>query len=191
MTTTMEIKPPTTATTPFPHRIDSAKNMSGLLARVTETLASAEEQNNEPLSPAETEAALKLALVAMTEAEKRIERQQSRIEYLESLSVTEELTGLANRRGFRADLKKAFATASRDSGAGVVIMIDLDHFKQVNDTYGHAAGDALLVSAAEVLNNQVRGSDTVTHLGGDEFAVLMPGADPHSGKSRKRIVRPG
>lgn len=126
----------------------------------------------------DTEVALRLALIAMTEAEKRIERQEHRIAHLESLSVTDELTGLMNRRGFLAQLHKALALAVRGDGGGTVVMLDLDRFKAVNDTHGHAAGDALLQTVADCLRLRIRETDTICRLGGDEFAILMAGIAP-------------
>jgi diguanylate cyclase (GGDEF)-like protein len=123
----------------------------------------------------ETEVALRLALIAMTEAEKRIERQEQRIRELENLSNTDELTRLLNRRGFMTNLHRALAFAVRSHVSGSVIMIDLDRFKSVNDHHGHAAGDALLKAVAESLRHRVRETDSIGRLGGDEFAVLMPG----------------
>lgn len=123
----------------------------------------------------ETEVALRLALIAMTEAEKRIERQEQRIKELENLSNTDELTHLLNRRGFMNNLHRALAFAVRSHVSGSVIMIDLDRFKMVNDRHGHAAGDALLKTVAESLRHRVRETDSIGRLGGDEFAVLMPG----------------
>lgn len=156
--------------------------VTGMLARFSAAMQPSEEPANddsEQLRPdvAETEAALRLALVAMTEAQRRIERQELRIRELESLSVTDELTGLLNRRGFNMHLVKALAQAKRGERRGVVLMIDLDRFKQVNDTYGHAAGDGFLQAVAAVLQADVRECDVVARLGGDEFAVLMTDLD--------------
>lgn len=162
--------------------------VTGMLARFNGALDPANDAAD--LSPVETTAALRLALVAMTEAQKRIERQQARIAELENLSVTDELTGAMNRRGFDMQLRKALAQSKRlsadseESEGGVVLMIDLDRFKSVNDTYGHAAGDELLRLVAGVLTRDVRASDTVARLGGDEFAVLMPDLDAADGLAR-------
>jgi diguanylate cyclase (GGDEF)-like protein len=86
----------------------------------------------------------------------------------------DELTGLHNRVHFRASLEAAITSAAEDNSAPVgLLMIDLDHFKQINDTLGHAAGDEALRIAARRLKKLLRGADLVARLGGDEFAVLV------------------
>jgi len=148
-----------------------------LLTRMSDVLALDDSQLPEIGSSTsnETEVALRLAMIAMTEAEKRIERQEQRIRELENLSNTDELTHLLNRRGFMNNLHRALAFAVRSHVSGSIIMIDLDRFKAVNDHHGHAAGDALLKAVAESLRHKVRETDSIGRLGGDEFAVLMPG----------------
>lgn len=166
--------------------------VTGLLARFNAALKPVQEADGRALEirpdPAEAEAALRLALVAMTEAQRRIERQEKRIRELESLSVTDELTGLFNRRGFDMHLGKALAQSKRGERRGVVLMIDLDRFKQINDTYGHAAGDGFLQTVAAVLTADVRECDVVARLGGDEFAVLMTDLDRGSCASRAQAL---
>jgi len=93
---------------------------------------------------------------------------------LEQMAFYDTLTGLANRRLFRNRLEHMLSNIPR-SGAGVaLIMIDLDHFKHVNDSMGHDSGDALLTVISERLKHCVRFTDTVARLGGDEFAVILP-----------------
>jgi diguanylate cyclase (GGDEF)-like protein len=129
---------------------------------------------------------IKMALDAIAEADRKLQAQSQRILYLESLSVTDELTQIKNRRGFMGELKRALAEAKRSGKGGVLLMIDLDGFKAINDSYGHAAGDEVLVHAAAVLNGHVRPTDTVARLGGDEFAVLMPATTLERGGDRAR-----
>ncbi|WP_433305725.1 diguanylate cyclase domain-containing protein [Actinoplanes sp. CA-030573] len=101
------------------------------------------------------------------------------VEYAATLhhqAFHDHLTGLANRAQLRSRLEEALLRARRGSHVAVML-IDLDGFKQVNDTYGHAAGDQLLVTVAQRLRDGVRGADTAARLGGDEFAVLLDGMD--------------
>jgi len=112
-------------------------------------------------------------LTAAAEAEQALALQRARIRYLESLSVTDEMTTLLNRRGFELELSRALARARRQSETGLLLMCDLNHFKAINDTYGHPAGDAILRAVGKVLKRNTRESDYVARVGGDEFAVIM------------------
>jgi diguanylate cyclase (GGDEF)-like protein/PAS domain S-box-containing protein len=102
---------------------------------------------------------------------KRFEQQ------LQFMADHDPLTGLMNRRKFEQELDKHVAHVKRYGAEGALIVLDIDHFKQVNDTLGHNAGDELIVSVAAVLRERLRESDILARLGGDEFAVLLPKAD--------------
>ncbi len=91
------------------------------------------------------------------------------------LATTDSLTGLANRLLLHERMARALARSRRSGAPMALLMIDLDGFKQVNDTYGHEAGDAVLVEFAGILKRHVRSTDTPARLGGDEFAVLLDG----------------
>ncbi|NIA70266.1 GGDEF domain-containing protein [Pelagibius litoralis] len=104
--------------------------------------------------------------------------QRARIRYLESLSVTDELTNLLNRRGFETELSRALARARRMGETGLLLLCDLNHFKAVNDSHGHQAGDAMLRVVAQALKSSTRESDYVARVGGDEFAVIMTHTSP-------------
>jgi diguanylate cyclase (GGDEF)-like protein len=96
---------------------------------------------------------------------------------LEHLAQTDSLTGLYNHRFFHERLRSELTLASRSRDPVAVLMFDLDDFKRVNDVYGHAAGDQLLVQVARVARETVRGSDVVCRIGGEEFGVIMPSCD--------------
>lgn len=125
----------------------------------------------------ETRELIERALNYAAEAQRTITEQQSRIEQLETLSMTDELTGLLNRRGFADAVDRALGNARRHDEEGLLVAIDLDGFKPVNDTFGHAAGDALLKHVSDFLSARVRNTDYLARLGGDEFAILMVNGD--------------
>jgi len=93
---------------------------------------------------------------------------------LEELAMTDDLTGMPNRRAFFAIAERELQRATRYSSPLSFIMMDVDHFKRINDTYGHAAGDDVLRTVAGVLRRGVRDVDIAARLGGEEFGVLMP-----------------
>jgi diguanylate cyclase (GGDEF)-like protein len=95
----------------------------------------------------------------------------------EHRAAHDDLTGLPNRAGFADALRSGIEDAGRSAGTCALLLLDLDRFKEVNDTLGHPVGDRLLVTFADRLRGSVRPTDTVARLGGDEFAVILPGAD--------------
>jgi diguanylate cyclase (GGDEF)-like protein len=116
-----------------------------------------------------------LGMVA-AEAAVAIDRESllSRLEYL---SRRDELTGLLNRRVFAEELDRELAIANRDTRPLCVVMLDVDHFKDYNDTHGHQAGDRLLKSAAAAWLTELRTSDLIARYGGEEFVVILPACD--------------
>lgn len=102
-----------------------------------------------------------------------LEEARRRIEELEALAHVDELTGVLNRRGFMQELSRAQSYCERYGVPVALGLVDLDLFKQINDTHGHAAGDAVLVATARFLADHVRASDVVGRIGGDEFAVIL------------------
>lgn len=98
-------------------------------------------------------------------------------EQLARLAVTDELTGLCNRRGFETEMEDELWRARRFGYPLAVLLFDLDHFKAVNDTWGHAFGDIVLKEFAEVLRSSSRRIDKVARLGGEEFVALLPATD--------------
>ncbi len=104
------------------------------------------------------------------------ERKQAE-ERIRHLAYFDVLTGLPNRTQLNDHLKYALNLAKRSNGHLAVMFLDLDHFKDINDTLGHTIGDALLVELAQRLHSTLREEDTVSRLGGDEFILMFPGAD--------------
>jgi diguanylate cyclase (GGDEF)-like protein len=98
-------------------------------------------------------------------------------EQMERMATTDGLTGLFNHRTFQAKLDEALAQAKRYGRRCAVILTDIDHFKSVNDTYGHPMGDMVLKGVAKILKQKARDTDIVARYGGEEFAVVMPETD--------------
>lgn len=110
-------------------------------------------------------------------------------EQLEHLAAHDPLTGLANRRRFDRAVEEHLAECARSGSRGAVLMLDLDQFKEVNDTFGHGVGDQLIVSVGGLLRSMLPESDTVARLGGDEFAILLPhGGRVEAEQVARRIV---
>jgi diguanylate cyclase (GGDEF)-like protein len=111
----------------------------------------------------------------------RLEREQQRtgvlLAQLQRLSHEDPLTGLANRRRWDAELLAACTEARQRNSRLAVVLLDVDHFKAINDRHGHPGGDEALRQVAGLLSRRVRSGDLVARLGGDELAVLLPGSD--------------
>jgi diguanylate cyclase (GGDEF)-like protein len=110
--------------------------------------------------------------------------RDERMRELQRQASLDSLTGLKNRRRFEEDLRLAMARGRREGTTGAVLMLDLDHFKRVNDSHGHPAGDRLIEEIADVLRRRTRESDVLARLGGDEFAIVLP----RSGAAEARMV---
>lgn len=101
-------------------------------------------------------------------------RVQARTRELEELASRDSLTGLYNRRHFAEVMAREFAAAERYDADLTCLMFDLDYFKQINDQFGHRAGDEILIMIAQAIDSELRGSDVAARFGGDEFIVLLP-----------------
>jgi diguanylate cyclase (GGDEF)-like protein/PAS domain S-box-containing protein len=105
---------------------------------------------------------------------------------LRDLAEHDSLTGLLNRRRFDEELDEALVRLRRRRGAAALLLLDLDHFKLVNDTHGHKTGDDVLVAVASVLRKRLRAADVIGRIGGDEFAVLLDSADAEAAAAMGR-----
>jgi diguanylate cyclase (GGDEF)-like protein len=114
-----------------------------------------------------------LVVVRMSQLVREVERQADRVR---TLSREDELTGLPNRRAWNDEIPRALERARRDNVPVTVAMIDLDHFKKFNDSYGHPIGDRLLADAATAWRSALRHVDVLARFGGEEFIVLLPDA---------------
>ena len=119
-----------------------------------------------------------------------ITRERQTAEQLIYLAERDALTGLFNRRRLHDELTRLFAVADRNQTRGALIFFDLDEFKYVNDTFGHRAGDTMLIRIAGEVGALVRRNETLSRLGGDEFALLMPDATEKEAEAlAERVVR--
>lgn len=109
-------------------------------------------------------------------ARTQISQKQQELETYVSEARTDMLTGLRNRRSFNEEINRQFAQRQRQGITFSLMMIDIDHFKNFNDIYGHLAGDLVLRSVAQVLSNTLRDMDIVCRYGGEEFVVICPGS---------------
>lgn len=100
------------------------------------------------------------------------------LEQVQRLAATDGLTKIANRRTFEATLEREVARATRSAEHVSLVMVDIDHFKQLNDTHGHQAGDEVLRNVAAALTIECRDFDTPARYGGEEFAIVLPGCAP-------------
>lgn len=165
--------------------LDALGGMTNATSQALRQLCESHSYRQEPEGSAFIAQVLDLA----AQTEQRIAEQQARIQHLESLTTTDELTGLLNRRGFMEGMQRALQSARRYDEEGVLSFIDLDGFKPINDTYGHAAGDMVLRRVGELLLSNVRKTDLVARLGGDEYAVLFVHAVKQIGRKRAETLR--
>ncbi|MBI5069517.1 MAG: diguanylate cyclase [Deltaproteobacteria bacterium] len=141
--------------------------------RVRALRAGADDAVARPCAPAEV-AARAAALLRLRAAHQRL--REANLE-LTQRSITDPLTGLFNRRYFEYRLAQELERARRHGDPVALAFLDLDHFKRINDTYGHATGDAVLLAVARVLQEELRRLDVCTRWGGEEFAAILPNTD--------------
>lgn len=114
---------------------------------------------------------------------------QGLIDGLCELSSRDPLTGLVNRRSFEMVVLRELDRVARAGEPALVLMVDIDYFKRINDVHGHAAGDAVLRSVARALEDSVRPMDTVARIGGEEFAIILPNCPSAFGMTVGERVR--
>lgn len=114
---------------------------------------------------------------------------RSSMNQVSTLIHTDPLTGIWNRRGFLKLTQKALAIGNRHGKDWTILMVDIDHFKQVNDKFGHETGDKTLVKVAQVLSHSIRQSDAVCRWGGEEFAVFLFGANQKASEPIAENIR--
>lgn len=114
---------------------------------------------------------------------------QTVIDRLSELSLKDPLTGLSNRRYFQNVLLREIEMVARSGESALLLMLDLDHFKSVNDQHGHPAGDAVLQAVAKTLAGCVRPMDTVARYGGEEFVIILPSCQGQYGHQVAERIR--
>lgn len=128
------------------------------------------------------------AALERAELELRVQQQQQQ---LERLARVDEVTGLNNRRYFMDRLNHEVLAANRYGSALSVLLMDLDHFKQINDSYGHLVGDKVLAAVALVVNESVRNTDIAGRYGGEEFCVAVTGTNQQGARNLAERIRTG
>lgn len=137
---------------------------------------------------AELTPAVRAALTALMEEvhhlRRELDRSRQRIEHLEQLADEDAMLPIANRRAFVRELSRMVSFAERYGLTGTVLYFDVNNLKKINDQFGHAAGDLALRKIAEILLANVRESDVVGRLGGDEFGVILTQADESTAREK-------
>jgi diguanylate cyclase len=167
--------------------VASARNAGADLSKFTEGLERRREELRAPLEQIALQA-LVSGLIGDTQQMRAVTSElvdrmdanthevttlQARLKEAQNLAATDALTGLHNRRGFEDGVRALQGGAGSLEGVALVFA-DIDHFKDINDLYGHALGDKVLCAVAEVIRSSVKGRDIAARLGGEEFAVLLP-----------------
>lgn len=122
------------------------------------------------------------AIAEIERLREKIAHLEERVRLLDELAHQDPLIPVPNRRGFMRELEALIARVSRYGESAAMLFVDIDGLKQINDSYGHKAGDEALIHVAGVLTQGVRKSDCVARLGGDEFGILLGHADEDSAR---------
>jgi diguanylate cyclase (GGDEF)-like protein len=148
--------------------IGEQSNLDSLRSRVQESLVALSEQYESLVL------ALEAVIVEKEAVETALRETNTR---LETLASTDELTKVSNRRAIETALRRDLARADRDATVVSVLLLDIDHFKSINDTWGHTTGDAVLSMLGRLLSSSLRGGDLVGRWGGEEFLCILPATD--------------
>jgi len=173
---------------------DLVRSVSEEFAHHQERVQRLHAQSESSVDRNEIRGAVLASAYALMESVKNLERQladvrrilaqqQSLLTSLHAESRTDALTGRLNRRAFDEEIARRAAESRRTGNPLALVMLDIDQFKAVNDTYGHAAGDKILKGVANVLTNSLRESDIVARIGGEEFALLLPNTNLRAARS--------
>jgi diguanylate cyclase len=159
----------------FSHQISQAGNISDLNTVLTEIMRETQNAQEETTRSRD----------AMEDAQQEVEKAEARIHALENQLVQmgelvreDQLTGSLNRRGMDESLDREIANAERRDTPLCIALLDLDDFKRINDTHGHATGDEVLIHMVKVIKETLRKLDVIARFGGEEFIVLMPETEP-------------
>ncbi len=120
------------------------------------------------------QASMELMRQQIQESKQEINSLQHRLERATEEALTDPLTGLVNRKGLTRAIESALSSASELNSNPCMLMLDIDHFKKINDTFGHPLGDRVIKVVADTLRNQIKGKDTASRYGGEEFCILLP-----------------
>lgn len=156
------------------HRVESEERRLLDLRSAQSAAAEAWASRNNYIVAAIAALLMALLTAAILSATRAHRRALALTEELHQLATTDGLTGLPNRRQLMFALETEVRRAGRSGRPLALALLDIDHFKSINDTHGHPAGDAVLVAVADVLREVTRGGDVLGRFGGEEFAVLMP-----------------
>lgn len=150
----------------YAERIRGTRNLEEIVAILDEALGDTRALQGE--------GALRIAEQKVRQAEAEIEALKDELQRTVSLSNVDPLTGTVNRRGLSAAFEREAARSDRHGNPLCAVLIDIDNFKAINDTRGHAAGDAALVHLVEVVHASLRPNDVLARVGGEEFMIVLP-----------------